>query len=197
MDDILDIIKTRRSVRKYSNQEITEEQLKKILEAGRWSPSAVNRQPWSFVVVKDKEARKKIGDASKFYLIANKHVSEAPVIIAVCVKDKTNKWAQIDCGMASQNIMLEAHSIGLGTCFCGLFDEEKIKQIIGLPESMSVLGLITLGYPEGETPAASRLEIDNIVSYESYDSKNKSSGIKTALSTKRGILSFIAKFFKR
>ena len=75
MDDLLDIIKTRRSVRKYINQEIPEEQLKKIFEAGRWSPSIVNRQPRIFVVVKDKEARKKIGDSSKFYLIANKHIS--------------------------------------------------------------------------------------------------------------------------
>jgi len=196
MPDILDFIKTRRSIRKYKSREVPEEHLKKILEAARWSPSAANRQPCRFIVVRDKEIKKKIGDHAKFYFLINRYVSEAPLIIAVCAKDK-NKWAPLDCAMASQNIMLEAHSLGLGSCFIGAFDEERIKKVLNLQDKMKIIALITLGYPDGKAETPPRLEIDEIVSYDSYNSKKKSSGLRDILIPQSGVLSIINKILKR
>lgn len=196
-DNVLNIIKTRRSVRRYKSQEVPEECLNKILEAARWSPSAVNRQPWRFIVVRDKEIRKKLGDSARFYFVVNRQVSDAPVIIAVCAKDKEYKWAAMDCAMASQNIMLEAHSLGLGSCFIGGFDEGKVKEILGLPDKMKVFALITLGYPDGEVETPPRLEIDEIVFHNVYEQKDKSFGVKNILTPKSGTLSVIAKILKR
>lgn len=196
-DSVLNLIKTRRSVRRYKSQEVPEECLNKILEAARWSPSAVNRQPWRFIVITDKEIRKKIGDSARFYFIINRQVSDAPVIIAVCVEDKEYKWAAMDCAMASQNIMLEAHSLGLGSCFVGGFDEYKVKEILGLTDKMKIFALITIGYPDGEVETPPRLGIDEIVSYNVYERKNKSSGIKNILTPKSGVLSVITKILKR
>jgi len=195
--DILNLIKTRRSIRKYKSQDVPKDSLNKILEAARWSPSAVNKQPWRFIVVRDKEIKKKIGDCAKFYFLINQHVSEAPVIIVVCAKDKTYKWAPLDCAMASQNIMLEAHSLGLASCFIGAFDEQKIKEILDLPDKMKIIALITVGYPDGQVETPPRLKIDEIVSYDVYDQKKKSAGLKNVLAPKSGVLSVIAKVLKR
>lgn len=190
--ELLDIIKTRRSIRKYKPEDVPDEYIEKMLEAARWAPSAVNGQPWRFLVVRDKEIKKKMGKYIKSYLVINRHVSEAPVIIAICSKDKSYKWASLDCAMASQNIMLEAHSLGLGSCFIGVFNENKIKELLGMPDKMGIVGLITVGYPDGEAEAPPRLELDEIAFYDAYR-KNKSSVSKLPRS---GILSLVTKFLK-
>jgi len=193
--DILDIITTRRSVRKYMQKNVPDEYIEKIMEAARWAPSAVNGQPWRFVVVRDDETRKKIGEYARFYFLINRHVSEAPVIIAVCSKDKSYRWAPLDCAMASQNIMLEAHSLGLGSCFIGVFDENKIKELLGLPDKMGIVGLITLGYPDGKVDAPPRLELEEVVHYDAYR-KDKSDASGKTILPRSGMLSFVTKFLK-
>ncbi len=178
MYDILNIIKTRRSIRRYKSQDVPEDHFDRILEAARWSPSAINKQPWRFIVIRDKETKKKLGNYAKFYFLINRFISDAPVIIVVCVEDKAYKWALLDCAMASQNIMLEAHSLGLGSCFIGVFDEHKIKQILRLPDKMGIIALITIGYPDGQVETPPRLELDEIVFYDVYNQKEKSAGLK-------------------
>jgi len=195
--DMFNIIKTRRSIRRYKPQEVPEEHLNRILEAARWAPSAINRQPWKFIVVRDREIKEKIGDASKFYFVLNRNVSEAPIIIVVCTKDNAYKWATVDCAMASQNIMLEAHSLGLGSCFIGAFDEHKVKQILDLPDKMGIIALITIGYPDGQVETPPRIEKDEIVSYDVYNQKKKSAKLRNILTPKSGVLSVISKVLNR
>lgn len=198
MQDVLEIIKTRRSVRRYKDQEVPKEFIDKILEAARWAPSAINVQPVRLVVVQDKEIKKVVGDAARFYFLINNHVADAGAIIAVCAKDKDWKWASLDCAMASQNIMLEAHSLGLGSCFVGEFKEEKVKEVLGLPAKMKVFALITIGFPEGEVEAPPRLDINEIVFYDKYEDGDKGVfGDKNMLAAKSGTLSVLGKILRR
>lgn len=197
MQDILDIIQTRRSIKKYNSQNVSEQHLKKILEAARWSPSARNKQVWKFIIVKDKNIKKEIGDTAKYYFYRLSYVSNAPIIIVVCADIEKSKWAIIDCAMASQNILLEAHSLGLGTCFIGAFNEAKIKNVLSIPERMKIVGLITLGYPDEISETPPRLEIDEFVFYDVYEQKKESVRLKDVLRPRRGLLSIITKFLKR
>jgi nitroreductase len=195
--DIITIIKSRRSIRNYSNKQISKEDINKMLEAARWAPSAVNGQPWRFIVVSDPGIKKGVGNASKFFGVVNRHASDAAVIIAVCAKNKTSRWADMDCAIASQNIMLQAHSLGIGSCFLGVFNEEKIKQILQIPDKMKVVCLITLGYAKEKEKPPTRLDIKDIVFYNGY-SKNKTNKYSKKIGTpKSGVLSVLSKLVKR
>jgi nitroreductase len=189
--DIIDIIKGRRSVREYSDKNISDKHVEKILEAARWSPSAVNMQPWKFVVVRDGKIKKKIGDASRYYFVGNRHVSAAPMIIVVCANTNDNKWAVMDCSMASQSMMLEAYSLGISSCFVGAFDENKIKGILDIPEKMNIVGIVVFGYSKGSIKDPGRISMDKIVSYDKYEDKGTSNPLKS------GALSVITKGLKR
>ncbi|MFO7676878.1 MAG: nitroreductase family protein [Thermoplasmatota archaeon] len=194
---ILSLITSRRSIRRYTSQQLSQEDIKKIVEAGRWAPSAVNGQPWRFIVISDSGIKKQVGDASRFYKVVNRHASDAAVIIAVCAKNKTYRWADMDCAIASQTMMLQAHSLGIGSCFLGIFNEEKIKQILGLPEKMKVVNLITLGYPDGEGNAPPRLSFDDIVFYDGYDKNKKSGSMKEVVKPKSGVLSVLSRVVRK
>ncbi len=190
--DILKIIKSRRSIRKYKPNPVPGHLLNKVLEAARWAPSAMNRQPWHFIVVLDENTKRKVAKYSKLYFVGNRHVNQAPVVIIVCGKVRGNKWAEIDCALASENIMLEAHSLGLGTCFIGAFKEDKLKEILKIPEEVKIIGLITLGYPDGKASETLRKSIDKIVSYDLYQDNEF-----PIFDTKSGVLSIAIKRIKR
>jgi len=191
MVDILELIKGRRSVRRYKRDKIPEDALIKILEAGRWAPSASNNQPWRFVVVQDEDQIVKIGEAAKILTI-NSFVSEAPLIIIIYTERK-HRWVDLDCGMCAQNMMLEAYSLGIGSCFIGAFREKKIKEIVNLPEDFYIVGLITFGYPEGEIKSKDRIELNDLVKYNYY----KKEGLRVKSNFKNLFLSIIGKLFKK
>jgi len=193
MNDILEIIKSRRSIRNYKNEKIKDEEILKIVEAGRWAPSASNNQPWRFIIVQNEELIKKIGDACKILTI-NSFVEKAPLIIIIYT-EKKHRWVELDCGICAENMMLEAHSIGIGSCFVGAFKENKIKEIINLPEDFNVVGLITFGYKENEKEPTLRLDLKDIVKYDFY-TKDKTK-IVSNKSIKSGFLSIISTFFKK
>ena len=193
MNDILEIIKSRRSIRNYRKEKIKEDEILKILEAGRWAPSASNNQPWRFIVVNDEQLIKKIGDACKILTI-NSFVENSKVLVIIYT-EKRHRWVDLDCGMCAQNMMLEAHSLGIGSCFIGAFREKKIKELVNLPDQFNVVGIISFGYKESEKEPTPRLNLEDLVKYNFY-SKNK---IKTELNKKikTGFLSIIGTFFKK
>ena len=193
MNDILEIIKSRRSIRNYRKEKIKEDEIIKILEAGRWAPSASNNQPWRFIVVNDEQLIKKIGDACRILTI-NSFVENSKVLVIIYT-EKKHRWVDIDCGMCAQNMMLEAHSLGIGSCFIGAFREKKIKELVNLPDQFNVVGIISFGYKESEKEPTPRLNLEDLVKYNFY-SKNK---IKTELNKKikMGFLSIIGTFFKK
>ena len=146
---LIDLIVSRRSIRKYENKEISEEVLNQVLEAGRQAPSAVNKQPIHFVVVKDQELSKKFSS-----MPFNSFIKTAPVVVVGCADTKsllTGKWAVVDTTIALQNMVLAAWAHGIGSCWIGAFNEDKVKEALKIPDKWKVVALITLGYP-AETP---------------------------------------------
>jgi len=145
---LLDVILSRRSIRRYENKEIPKDVLDKIVEAGRQSPSAANRQPYRFVIVTDSEIKKELhGMFSRF-------LKKAPVVIVGCANPKallTGEWATVDTTIALESMVLAAWSLGVGSCWIGSFKEQKIKDSLKIPQDWKVVALVTLGYP-AETP---------------------------------------------
>lgn len=145
---VFDVILSRRSIRKYEDKEIPKDVLDKIVEAGRQSPSAANRQPYRFVIVTDSETKNELKGLLSSFL------KNAPVVIVGCANQKallTGKWAAIDTAIALQDMVLVAWSLGLGSCWIGSFNEQKIKQLLKVPEDWKIVALIALGYP-AESP---------------------------------------------
>ena len=176
---ILDIIKKRQSVRRYQDRPIEDDKLKLILEAARLAPSSSNSQPWHFIVVKDRELRKKLDQAVPLGAAAiNKFIEEAPVVIIGCVTPNffqkvTALFGRenhiIDVSIAMEHMVLEAEELGLGTCWIGWFDEGKVKKLLNVPKAAKVVAMMALGYPkEGGTHATTRKPLQDIYSVDKY-----------------------------
>ncbi len=165
--DLLDTIRSRRTVRVYEAREIPEEMLLKLVEAARWAPSAVNSQPWSFVLVRNRESIATIGDLADRVLF-NTHVRRSAAIVVICADPRGNRYYAMDCAFAAQNMLLEAHALGLGACFVGAFNEAGTKKLLAVPEVLRVVGMVTLGWPAEEPPPPPRLALAEILRLESY-----------------------------
>jgi nitroreductase len=169
--DIMEAIRKRRSVRSYLARAVEKEKLAEILEAARLAPSASNRQEWRFIVVQDKDTRKRLAQAAK----GQAFVGAAPVVIACCARTDNHVMTcgqpcyPIDVAIAIEHMALKAVEEGLGTCWVGAFYEDKAKEILNIPKDIRVVELLTLGYPAG--PSASvkdRLSIEEIVMHERW-----------------------------
>lgn len=169
--DVIDAIRARTSVRSYSDEPVPEESMERILEAARLAPSAMNYQPWHFVVVKDRAKREELsrGRYAKF-------LRESPVVVVGCGDRKRSPhWYAVDVTIAMQNMVLAATAQGLGTCWIGSFDEGSVKEAVGVPEHMAVVAMLSVGYPKKKLDLAallagskSRKKMEDIVSYESF-----------------------------
>lgn len=169
--NVLNAIKTRKSVRAYLGKPIDHETLAVVLEAGRLAPSASNRQEWRFVIVRDLNSRSQLADA------ANKQefVGEAPVVIVACAETDNHVMGcgqpcyPIDVAIALDHITLAAVEVGLGTCWIGAFDEKRVKDLLGIPEEIRVVGLMPIGYPSNPLPVKkNRFPLEKIVKYEHW-----------------------------
>jgi nitroreductase len=177
---MLELISSRQSDRKYSDKPIEKEKLGRILEAGRFAPSACNAQPWKFIVVDDPNLVDKIADAASAKLIGmNVFVGQANVLIIV-IREKPNMsskvggtiknkdYSLIDIGIASENICLQAKAEGLGSCLIGWFDERRLRKILDIPRSKRVELIITLGYTLSEPRVKKRKPATETISYNKY-----------------------------
>jgi nitroreductase len=169
--DVLDAIKTRKSVRKYLNKTVEKKKLTAILKAGRLAPSASNRQEWRFIVVSDREKKRKLAEAAN----QQTFVGEAPVVIAACAETNGHVMTcgqacyPIDVAIALDHMTLAAAELGLGTCWIGAFDENRVKQILNIPAEIRVVTLMPLGYPSDSSMAnKKRLPFKEIVRYEHW-----------------------------
>lgn len=181
--DVFTAISQRKSVRAYMDKGVEEEKLLRVLEAGRLAPSAKNRQEWRFIVVRDLETRRKLVSAA----MGQKYIEQAPVTIVACAvgTDYYMPCGQlaytVDVSIALSFMMLEATELGLGTCWLGAFHEDKVKDILNIPDAMRVVAVMPLGYPSesiGGTVKNSlirtlatgsyRKPLDEIVYYEKY-----------------------------
>ncbi|RLF20947.1 MAG: hypothetical protein DRZ82_00685 [Thermoprotei archaeon] len=140
--DVFEAIFNRRSIRHYLPKPVEEEKLLKILEACRWAPSARNLQPWELIVIKDKSTLRKLAKLAPY----GEFIAEAPLAIAV-ITDPRSKWHVVDGSLLTQNLMLAAWALGLGTCWIGTMDRDKAKEILGIPKDKHLLTIIPVGYP--------------------------------------------------
>ena len=167
--EVFEAIKRRRSIRKYEQKVVEKEKLLKVLEAARLSPSAMNLQPYAFVVTKEKENIEKLSSACNQEWIA-------PMMIVVCtfpkeawVRDDGEEYWKVDAAVAMNNISLQACAEGLGTCWIVAFQEEKVKEILGINPDSRVLAMTPLGYPaEKKGPVTNRKTIDELTHYEKW-----------------------------
>lgn len=167
--DILEIIKTRRSIRKYTTEPVSNDSINKLLEAGRWAPSAGNKQPWKFIVVTD---RKELQELSAV-LSTGKFIAEAPLAIAVVINPETSHRYLEDGAAAIENILLEAHSSGLGACWIGCYNapqEEPAKEILGIPDEERLQAIIAIGH-HTEVLEKTRKDIGETVFYNKYGNR--------------------------
>jgi nitroreductase len=170
--EVFDCIVKRRSVRAYERQAVPDEILLKLIDAGRWAPSAGNIQPLLYLIVRASDQIKKIK------AFAPGMIFEPPAIIVICIDlDVATKkggklgrelLAIFDAGIAAQNIMLYATELGLGTCAIRSFNPAALQPILKLPENIVPQLLIGVGYPAHEPPVPKRKDLNEIVRWETY-----------------------------
>jgi len=169
--DVSVAISHRCSVRAYKATDVEEDKLKKILEAGRLSPSASNRQDWKFIVVRNKETRKKLARAA----FGQSFIAEAPIVIVAC---GTEPKTMLACGQAAHTVdvsiafaymILQAYELGLGTCWIGAFNEDEAKKILSVPNNVRVVAMTPLGYPNEPPSRKFRKSLDQIICHEKYE----------------------------
>jgi nitroreductase len=181
MSDLMSLIQGRRSIRKYEENPVPDEALQQILEAVRWAPSWANTQCWEVIVVKRAENKAKLQATLPAQgNPAFKAIVQAPVVLAVCAKQRASgcykdcavtkfgDWMMYDLGLATQNICLTAHALGLGTVVVGLFDHDKAAAAMQVPDGYELVSMIPLGYPAKRGSGPKRREIGEFTHYEKW-----------------------------
>jgi nitroreductase len=158
MDDRLAAIFSRRSIRRYTDEPVSEAGLLSLLEAGMAAPSASNRKPWHFVVVTDRETLCALAEAHPY----GKMLASAGAAIAVCGDPKVSDWWVQDCSAATENILIAAVALDLGAVWLGSHGnperERAIRGILGIPGSIGVLSLLSIGHPAEEKEARTQYD---------------------------------------
>ena len=168
--EFYEAIRRRCSVREYEDRPVEDDKLRRVLDAGRLSPSARNRQERIFVVVRDAGTRMKLMSAAK----NQPFVGQAPVIIACCAQTDKHVMTcgemcySIDVAIAVDHMTLAAWELGLGTCWIGAFYADQVRQILDIPEDVPVVELLALGYPERVPAQTDRLPMEQIVHWDRW-----------------------------
>lgn len=172
--DLFETIKNRRSVRAFTQEDVSEEEVKKLIDAARWAPSAGNIQPWEFIIVRKPEIKRGLSIAALHQIF----IEEAPVVIVVCANRirsgrvygarGTNLYCLQDTAAATQNMLLAAYALKLATCWVGAFKEEEAKKTLNLPDRVRPVAIISVGHSAKRPTTRSRRPLSKIVHYETY-----------------------------
>ena len=161
----LETIFARRSIRAYQGTPIPAQDLQQILEAGRQAPSAANRQPWHFVVVTEPAQRKALADACNGQMWM---ADAGCIVVALGSPQISPKWYKVDVAIALEHIVLAAHSLGYGTCWIGAFDPAVAREVLGIPDNVTLIAFTPLGYTTVQATAKRRKPLAELVSYEHW-----------------------------
>jgi len=157
--DFFEVVRNRRSIRKYRKEPIQDERLAMIFEAARIAPSAANRQPWRFVVVQDTDRKKALARAANNQMF----LSEAAAIVAaVADPEVSSRWHEKDAMIAVEHMVLAATALGYGTCWIGAFEEDSVKRLLKIPERIRVVALLPIGVPNEAPASKPRKELHEI-----------------------------------
>lgn len=171
---VFEAIRERRSIRRFGPDPVDEEDLYRILDAGRWAPSAGNLQPWEFVVVRDPKIKLDLAEAA----LGQYFIAKAPVAIVICANVPRSsmvygrRGAELYCiqdtALAAQNIMLAAYALGYGTCCVGAFDEDEVARIIKTPKGVKPVMIIALGRAVEKPRPTPRMPLDKFVHFDHF-----------------------------
>ena len=167
--EFMEVVRSRRSIRKYIPKDIPEQKLANILEAARLSPSGGNRQPWKFIVIKEKDMKAKVAEACSKQL----WMGDASAIIVGCwipIPGRDDIALARDVTMAMEHIVLAAVNEGFGTCWIGASGERAnaLRSLLQIPPEVGINASITIGYPAAPPRQKETKKIEEIVCYESY-----------------------------
>ncbi len=180
LDDVMKVIKERRSVRNFEDKPIPEDVLESLIEAIQWSPSWANTQCWEVVVIKDPDVKTRVQEVIPKTNPGRKAITDAPVVLALCgrlkesgyykgeVTTKFGDWFMFDLGIAAQSVCLAAHAAGLGTVMMGLFDHDKVGEVINVPAGHDLVTLIPVGYPAKVPSAPKRKAIEEFCRQDTF-----------------------------
>ena len=166
---VLDVIKTRKSIRRYKDTPVEPEKLANVLEAARLAPSARNLQDWKFIAVTDTEKRLALQEACG----GQRQVGQAPVTLVVCANNDSNmscglSKTTIDCCIAMSFMLLQAEEEGLGMCWLGHFYADKVKEILNIPEDYIVVAVSPLGYADEDPAPKPRKAAEEVICYNEF-----------------------------
>ena len=162
---LIDVILSRRSIRRYEEKKVPEEVLEKILEAGRQAPSAGNRQLWHFIVLTSDEIKEKLSHGRW-----NTFIKDSAFTIVGCGYTGdlySRKWSTIDTIIALQNMVIAAWALGIGSCWIGDFKEEEVKKLLNIPDDWKIIALVSFRYP-AEHPSSWKKPLTEIVSSNKF-----------------------------
>jgi nitroreductase len=161
---MLNLIKTRRSIRKFTSQKIEDEKLNQIIEAGTWAPSGLNNQPWKIAIIKDPHTRNSLAPLTRYSPI----IEGAPVLIVVFLDkdesyDRTKDIQAI--GACIQNMLLAIHVLGLGGVWLGeiLKNKDTVSKVLDAPDNLELMAVVALGHPSEKDRKGSRKGLDKVV----------------------------------
>jgi nitroreductase len=158
MDKRLSMIFSRRSIRVYTDEPVSDQDVRSLLEAGMAAPSGSNRKPWHFVVVRDREVLQALARAHPF----GKMIGHAAVGIAVCGDPGVSDWWVQDCTAATENILIAVAGLGLGGVWLGCHGrperEQAVREVLGIPQRIGVLSLLSIGHPAEEKEARTQYD---------------------------------------
>ena len=172
--DIFQVIRNRRSIRKYKDTPVEWEKIKQLLDAARLAPSWKNMQCWRFLVLTGMEKREALLAAFPDDNPGKKAIASAPVVIVVCADPAESgvengiDYFVADTAIAFEHLCLAAHALGLGSCWMGLFDEAVVSRALGIPAGVRVVGITPLGYPDQEPKARPRKELAEIAYFNGW-----------------------------
>ncbi len=172
----IDLVKKRRSIRKYLSDPVPRELIERCIEAATYAPTACNTQSWRFIIVEGDLKRELVERSLGGFIVPNRFASEAPAVVVIATdmslvthriggKLKGIEYHLIDAGIAGEHFVLQATELGLGTCWIGWFDKKAVKRLLGLPVGWDVPAMLTVGYPAGDTAEKERKSVDEVVEF--------------------------------
>src|SRR3989344_2915052 len=177
MNDIIEIIKSRRTIKSFEAKFLSWEQVAKILDAGRHAPSSGNLQNWKFIAVLEPDLKTKLAEATHDQF----NIAMASVLIIVCAEpEKAERYFGArgerlytiqNCAAAIQNMLLEAHSLGLGGCWVGAFNEDEIKEICGIPAIVRPQAIVAIGYAKEVPNKPAKFPLETVVYFNKWKNK--------------------------
>ncbi len=175
--DVFEAIKNRRSVRVFSKQPVSDEEVEKLIDAARWAPSAGNLQPWLFIIVREPEIKHGLCRAAGNQTF----IEEAPVVVVVCADPQRSAkgyrsrgidlYCLQDTAAATQNMLLTAQAMGLATCWVGAFREEEARKLLKIPEGVRPVAIVPVGHAAEKPRIRPRRQLNEIVYREIYGRK--------------------------